>query len=91
MGPVTRFALARLRCHQFLPLSSQRGGAEWAQLRNEAKFCAAEQPAQGALRVPNYETKPNLAPLTSQRGALKGPNYETKPTFPPLASHRRGR
>ena len=74
------------------PLDKPPGGsAESAQLRNEAKSCAADQPARVALIGPNYDTKPNLALLSSQRGALKGPNYETNPTFPPLASHRRGR
>ena len=64
-GPVTRSALARLRCRQFSPLSRQRGGA---------------------LEGPNYETKPNLALLSSQWEALKGSNYETKPNVPLVPS-----
>ncbi len=47
---------------------ASEGGAERVQLRNEAKFCAAVQPARGGLKGLHYETKPNLALLAIQQG-----------------------
>lgn len=49
------------------PLDSPEWSAERAQLRNEAKSCAAGHPARGALQGRNYETKPTFPPLASHR------------------------
>lgn len=49
------------------PLDSPGWSTERAQLRNEAKSCAAVQPVGGALQGRNYQTKPNFPPLASHR------------------------